>query len=141
MRKHSDSKSISLVSLLRVEKPWKVFLDHHLSHYQKKINKHKQKYWQNIFIDKLLWILLIEIFYQYIPIELWWKKKSQILWWRVIYTNKITDGINFVGKIVGKLFTSPWHCSSSVFSRELCNYLLSSCTINYCYLQTKSLTS
>jgi hypothetical protein len=53
--------------------------------------------------------------------------------------------VKSVGKIIGKMFTSPWHCSScqlqSEFSREHWNYSLSNCIINYCYLQTKSLTN
>jgi hypothetical protein len=34
-------------------------------------------------------------------------KQSQKIRWHVIYTNGIIEGINSVGKIIGKVFTSP----------------------------------
>jgi hypothetical protein len=43
-----------------------------------------------------------------IPRELQWEKKLKQCKkkrWRVIFTNGITDGINFIGKFVGKLWT------------------------------------
>ena len=67
--------------------------------------------------------------------------KNKKIRWHVIYTNRI----NHVGKIIGKMFTSPWHCLSCQlqreFSREHWNYSLSNCIINYYSLQTKSLTN
>jgi len=81
---------------------WKLFsfmILNSLSHYQK-IDKYKRKYWGNI------------------PRELPWKKKlkqSKKKWWRVIFTNGITDGIcvlrrwkNSVGKTVK---SCSEHCS------------------------------
>jgi len=58
-------------------------------------------------------ILPTEIFTRSIPRELQWKKKIKTKqkknWWRVIFTNIITDGIillvKSVGKSVGKLWT------------------------------------
>jgi hypothetical protein len=53
-------------------------------------------------------ILSTKIFHRYIPRELQWEKKlkqSKKKWCHVIFTNEITDGINFVCKFVGKLST------------------------------------
>ena len=56
-------------------------------------------------------ILPTEIFPRYIPRELPWEKKlkqSKKKWWRVIFTNGITDETNSVGDSVGKFAGKLW---------------------------------
>jgi hypothetical protein len=56
-------------------------------------------------------ILPTKIFPRYIPRELPWEKKlkqSKKKWWRVIFTNGITDETNFVGDSVGKFAGKLW---------------------------------
>ena len=58
-------------------------------------------------------LLPTEIFPRYIPRELPWEKNfkqsKKKKWWRVIFTDRITNGINsvgtFIGNSVGKLWT------------------------------------
>jgi len=77
-----------------------------LLHYQK-IDKYKRKYWGNIFVDKLPTDFtdknIPSVFTEGIIVEKNLNKEKK--WWRAIFTNGIIDRLNFIGKIIGKLWT------------------------------------
>ena len=59
-------------------------------------------------------------------------KWSQKIRWHVIYINKITDGINFIGKIISKLLTMFIMSSTKrITNGKFCWYLLESSGIIY----------
>jgi len=98
------------------------------------------------------WILPTEILSRYIPRELQWEKiiktkqkktmmchfyqrnfrqnlfRRKNYWWTVNTVYHVNYKRNHQRKIL------------SIFSRELWNYSLPNCTVNYCFLQTKSQT-
>jgi len=78
-----------------------------LRHY-KKIDKYNRKYWGNIFVGKFSRDFtdgnIPSVYTEGITVGKKIKTKQK-KWWRVIFTNGITDGLYSVGKFVGKLWT------------------------------------
>jgi len=77
--------------------------------YTQKIDKYKRKYRGNISVGKFPRDFtdgnVLSVYTDGITVRKKKLKQSKKKWWRVIFTNRITNGTNSVGKSVGKLWT------------------------------------